>query len=469
MNDQPYVCVHAHFYQPPREDPFTNLIPDEAGAEPYRNWNERILDTCYRPNAELGNYQRISFNLGPTLSSWMASYSKDVLLKIVEEDMHNVAVNGAGNALAQPYNHTILPLSNRRDKETQIIWGIEAFRHLYGRNPQGIWLPECAVDLETLNVIAEQGIEFTILAPWQVDVPDGEATSPFRIELENGKSVIVFLYNKELSSRVSFDRQATVNADTFAEKMLAPAVKKNAADSLTIIATDGELYGHHQVFRDKFLAHLLNGSTSSRGMRITYPGLWLKNNKITRTARIIENTSWSCHHGVDRWRDHCECSVDGAWKKPLREAFNCLAEEIDNQYEQMIRGAGGNPWKMRNRYIDVMLGKVTFVDWVKDFEIGFNEKNSVRKLEHLFRAQYERQRMFTSCGWFFDRMDRIEPQNNISYAACAVWLMEQACRFEIPSAFYSLMEKAKNVNTGLTGKNLFLKAYAKYAIHESAE
>ncbi len=370
MKEQPSICVHAHFYQPPREDPFTNLIPEEPGAEPYHNWNERILETCYRPNAELGNYQRISFNIGPTLSSWMASHSRDVLTKIVEEDRHNVNENGVGNAIAQPYNHTILPLSNRRDKETQVIWGIAAFENLFGRKPQGIWLPECAVDLETLNVVAEQGIQFTILAPWQVEAAEGEQGSPYRIELENGKSVIVFLYNKELSTRVSFDKQATINADTFTEKLLIPAVSRNGLDGLTLIATDGELYGHHQIFRDKFLAHLLNGSTSSRGMRITYPALWLKENKVTRKARIIENTSWSCHHGVERWRDHCGCTANGAWKKPLREALNLLADEIDSQFEQIIFDAGGDPWEMRNRYIDVILGKNNFVDWLKNDNVS---------------------------------------------------------------------------------------------------
>lgn len=468
MTGQPSICVHAHFYQPPREDPFTNLIPDEPGAEPFRNWNERILDTCYRPNAELGNYRRISFNLGPTLSSWMASYSKDVLLKITEEDQYNSNVNGAGNAIAQPYNHTILPLSNRRDKETQVIWGIEAFKNLFGRSPQGIWFPECAVDLETLNVVAEQGVQFTILAPWQVEAPDGEEGSPYRIELENGKSVIVFLYNKELSTRVSFDKQATENADLFAERLLAPIVKKNSQDRLTIIATDGELYGHHQIFRDKFLAHLLNGSTSSRGMRITYPGLWLMGNEVTRTARVIENTSWSCHHGVERWRDQCGCTADGAWKKPLREAFNCLADEIDVQFERIIYDAGGDPWEMRNHYIDVILGKISFPEWLKNYKLLSTERISIRKLERLFRAQYERQRMFTSCGWFFDSLDRIEPQNNISYAACAVWLMEQACHFNIPYAFYAFLSKAKNENTGLSGKDQFLSAYARWSINDPA-
>lgn len=468
MTGKPNICVHAHFYQPPREDPFTNLIPDEPGAEPYRNWNERILDTCYRPNAELGNYSRISFNLGPTLSSWMASNSKDVLLKIAEADKNNVIANGVGNAIAQPYNHTILPLSKRRDKETQVIWGIEAFKHLYGRNPQGIWLPECAVDLETLNVIAEQGIQFTILAPWQVEAQEGEEGSPYRIELENGKSIIVFLYNKELSTKVSFDTQATVNADTFAEKMLVPTVKRSALDGLTIIATDGELYGHHQIFRDKFLAHLLNGSTSGRGMQITYPGLWLMENNVTRTAMIIENTSWSCHHGVERWRSNCGCTADGAWKKPLREAFNFLADEIDTQYESIIFDAGGNPWEMRNRYIDVILGRISFVDWLNSFELRTNEMITIHKLEYLFRAQYERQRMFTSCGWFFDSMERIEPQNNINYAASAVWLMEQACRFNLPYVFYSLIGKAKNDKSGLSGKDWFLSAYARCAISEPA-
>lgn len=465
MTDHPSLCIHAHFYQPPREDPFSNRIPDEPGAEPYRNWNERILETCYRPNADLGNYGRISFNVGPTLTSWMVENSKEVLGRIADEDRRNLTKHGVGNALAQPYNHTILPLSSRRDKETQVVWGIEAFKNLYGRTPQGMWLPETAVDLETLDVLAEQGIQFTILAPWQVECArDGEG-SPYRVDLENGRSIIVFTYDGELSSRVSFDGCATANADAFAENFVVPAVRKHPADSLTMIATDGELYGHHQVFRDKFLAHLVNGSTSGRGVNVTFPALWLRENPVTRTARIKENSSWSCHHGIERWRGQCGCCSGSEWKKSLRSALDLLAESIDEQFEKSLRVYNVDPWKMRNQYIDVILRKRTISDWLRSSGMQAESPNNLQKMELLFRAQYERQHMFTSCGWFFDNFDRIEPQNNINYAARAAWLMDQACGFDLPAVFTRLLEQVVSQKTGHSGKDVFLNAFTKYSRH----
>ncbi len=467
MTEHSSLCIHAHFYQPPREDPFSNRIPDEPGAEPYRNWNERILDTCYRPNAELGNYGRISFNIGPTLASWMGENSKEVLDRIIDDDRRNTALHGVGNALAQPYNHTILPLSFRRDKETQVVWGIEAFKKLYGRIPQGMWLPETAVDFETLNVLAEQRIQFTILAPWQIECSRGGAGSPYRVDLENGRSIIIFTYDGDLSSRVSFDGQATANADSFAENFLAPVVRQGSIDSLTMIATDGELYGHHQIFRDKFLAHLVNGSTSGRGMKITYPALWLKENRVTRTARLKEDTSWSCHHGIERWRGQCACSSGGAWKKPLRDAMNILAESIDQNFEKSLLEFDIDPWAMRNRYIDVILRKTTFSDWLRLTGITVGNPTNQLKLELLFRAQYERQRMFTSCGWFFENFDRIEPQNNIKYAAHAVWLMQSACGYSIPEEFTKLLDQVVSEKTGFSGKDRFLHAILKYSRHHS--
>lgn len=464
----PSLCIHAHFYQPPREDPITNRIPDEPGARPYSNWNERILDTCYRPNAELGNYSRISFNMGPTLTAWMSKSSNEVLQQIVEEDRQNILHNGVGNALAQPYNHTILPLATKRDKETQIIWGIESFKNLFGRDPQGMWLPETAVDLETLNLLAENGIQFTILAPWQIEAGGGDTGSPFRIELENGKSIIAFVYNSELSSRVSFDKQATTNADVFAEGFILPTVKNQLPDSLTLIATDGELYGHHQIFRDKFLACLVNGSTSGRGVKITYPALWLRENPVTRTARLRQNTSWSCHHGIERWRGQCGCCQGGSWKKPLREGLNALAKSIDREFERMLQPLDVDPWEMRNRYIEVILGKTSFTDWLKSRQVNL-QKASAKNLELLFKAQLERQRMFTSCGWFFDSLDRIEPQNNIKYAARAAWLMKEASKFELPEDVETLLDGAVSENTGLSAKDLFIDAYSKSLLADSSK
>jgi alpha-amylase/alpha-mannosidase (GH57 family) len=210
------LCIHGHFYQPPREDPLTGAVPEEIGAAPYRNWNERIHAECYRANAELGNFERISFNVGPTLFDWMAQHDPDTSRKIVEQDRANVRQFGVGNAIAQAYNHAIMPLATSADKRTQVAWGIADFTHRFGRKPQGMWLPETAVDIETLTIMAEQGITFTLLAPWQADAESIDPTEPYLVRLPGGRSIAVFFYHQGLSGRVSFDPALTSNADAFA-------------------------------------------------------------------------------------------------------------------------------------------------------------------------------------------------------------------------------------------------------------
>src|SRR6266511_270860 len=210
------LCIHGHFYQPPREDPLIGAIPHEAGAEPYRNWNERSHAEFYRPNAVRGNFARISFNIGPTLFCWMESYDPATYRLIVEQDGANVRRHGVGSAIAQCYNHTIMPLATRADKETQIAWGIADFTHRFRRRPQGMWLPETAVDAETLAIMADFGIEFTILAPWQAEADALDTTEPYRVNLPGGRSIAAFFYHQGLSGRVCFDSAMTTNADTFA-------------------------------------------------------------------------------------------------------------------------------------------------------------------------------------------------------------------------------------------------------------
>ena len=333
MPENRAFCIHAHFYQPPREDPFTGKIPEEAGAAPFANWNERILATCYQPNVEERNFSQLSFNLGPTLVEWMSQHAPDVLDRIVQEDALNATLYGTGNAIAQPYHHTILPLASNEDKRTQVLWGIAAFNHVFGRAPLGMWLPETAVDYESLRVLASAGIQFTMLAPWQVEVIEGE--SPYLVELGAGKSIIVFVYHGGLSSTVSFDAFATSNADAFAEFYLKPEIDRFNPNQFLLIATDGELYGHHQPYREKFLSRLLDGSSNGIGLRATYPALWMKNHQVTGRARIVENTSWSCFHGIDRWRTECDCTAGSTWKAGLREGLSLIAARIDDAFSEI--------------------------------------------------------------------------------------------------------------------------------------
>ncbi len=421
------LSIHGHFYQPPREDPISGLIPSEYGASPYRNWNERIYAECYLPNARLGNFERISFNIGPTLFSWINGFDPNYSRLIVAQDRANVQRHGVGNAIAQSYNHTILPLATYDDKVTQVEWGIADFTHRFGRKPLGLWLPETAVDLETLNILAEHGIEFTILAPWQAEGYPLDVTEPYRVALSAGKSISVFFYHQELSAGISFNPGLTINADDFVMHALLPAFlcekEERAEPQLLLIASDGELYGHHQQFRDRFLAHLVNGASSGAGIDKTYPALWLKQYPPRRWVSIREGTSWSCHHGVERWKGNCDCtSGDGRWKGYLRQAFNRLAYQVDKIYVNTLETYHIEPWKLRNTYIHAILGEVSADELICQAAGRRLETEQLSKVHLLLEAQKERQKIFTSCGWFFDDFSRIEPRNNVAYAAQAVRL-----------------------------------------------
>jgi alpha-amylase/alpha-mannosidase (GH57 family) len=456
------VCVHGHFYQPPREDPLSGLIPDELGAEPYHNWNERIHKECYQPNAEVGNFEKISFNVGPTLFQWIEAHDPVTYKQIIDQEKRNFQRYGVGNAMAQAYNHVILPLANKRDKVTQIKWGIADFEHRFNHKPLGMWLPETAVDLETLGFLADNDIKFTMLAPWQVDNSEHlKKDQPYLIKLPGNRDpMIVFLYNRELSTSVSFLSEATRNADLFAAQQVLPIFhNSSSADQLTLIASDGELYGHHKAFRDKFLSHLLNGAIHQHNLEITYPGRWLLDHKPDQFANIIEYTSWSCHHGVIRWMGECDCTQNATWKAPLRWGLQKLSEELDHHYEVFMGQYTRRKWQLRNAYIHVFLGEIDLDSLLKQYinkTLTNDEKN---KIGMILAAQYERQRIFTSCGWFFDSFHRIEPQNNIAYAAQATWLTEQVTGKSLKAYAMGLLRKVKDQRTGLRGDTVFTERY----------
>lgn len=462
-------CIHAHFYQPPREDPLTGVIPVEAGASPYTNWNQRIHAECYRPNALLGNYQRISFNIGPTLFSWMEGHDETTYRSILSQDQANYQAHGVGNALAQAYNHTILPLASYQDKVTQVTWGIADFEHRFGHKPQGMWLPETAVDLETLSVLADAGIEFTILAPWQVPGSPVNANQPYTVGLPGDRSIAVFIYNSELSGGVSFNPEMTTNADRFAANLLQPRFNSTGSQAddaqLLLIATDGELYGHHQKQREYFLAHLVNGASRSISLSPTYPGLWLRAHPPRETIEILERTSWSCHHGIARWLGDCDCNPNNSpWKTRLRSAMDRLATEIDRLYLEFTLIHIGNPWQLRNQYIRVMLGQVTATELIDD-AAGCQLPAETRLSIHLLlEAQRARQRMYTSCGWFFDDFDRIEPQNNLAAAAQAVRLVRRATGVDLQALPLDDLQQVTSHLTGLRGDQVYL-----YHLHRLAD
>jgi alpha-amylase/alpha-mannosidase (GH57 family) len=456
-------CIHAHFYQPPREDPLTGIIPPEAGAAPYSNWNERIHAECYRPNAELRNFEQISFNLGPTLGNWMQSHDARTYSKIIQQEQANYRHHNTGNAIAQAYNHTILPLASTQDKETQVAWGIADFQHRFGHQPEGMWLPETATDYETLEILARRGIKFTILAPWQAESREPDPSEPYRVRISHHQHINIFFYQRELSAKVSFDPAATINADTFAKNILSSHfnTEKTRRDEpqLILVASDGELYGHHQRQRDRFLARLVDGATSSLGIHATYPSIWLKKFPPRQEIRIREQTSWSCHHGINRWAGGCACTPGGgAWKTQLRIAFNRLAEALDWIYLDEVQPFVDDAWLLRNRYIEVMLGKVTLTALLAQLTSAKTLTSAqVQRIAILLEAQRERQRMYTSCGWFFDDFDRIEPKNNVACAAQVVRLVKLATGINLAPSLQADLSQITSARTHLHAERVLLK------------
>ncbi len=463
------LCIHGHFYQPSREDPLTGFVPPESGAYPYPNWNIRIHEHCYRPNAEMGNFGRISYDAGPTLMGWMIGYDSITFSKIVNQDRENVRRYGVGNAMAQAYHHTILPLAKRQDKEIQVYWGAAEFAYRFGHQPTGMWLPETAVDLESLEILVDHDIEYTILAPWQAAAHDLDVTQPYWVELPSGRKIAVFFFHQELSMRVSFDGGATTNADGFLRNYVLPQYRQNgyAPDEpqMIMIATDGELYGHHQPFRDKFLSYLTGQSVSAAGLDLTFPGLWLKQNPPTRTIKITEYTSWSCHHGVARWGNGCLCTPNSNWKPMLRKGLQEIGDALDAVYVQAASRLVSDPWQLLKEWIHVLQGSVSIADISAVLAGRKLDADELRQLDYLLRAQYNKQRMFTSCGWFFEDFDRIEPRNVVSFAAQAVWWTKLATGIDLSLKALNGLAQTQSWQSGLRADIVFSWQYEKARNH----
>ena len=446
---RPRLVVHGHFYQPDRVDPFTGQIPPEPSAAPFHDWNERINAECYRPNAERGNIERISYDIGPTLANWLAPADAETYRRFIAADRGpagnagGVGVAG-GNAMAQAYHHSILPLASFRDRRTEIRWGVREFELRFGRRPTGLWLPETAVDLPSLRLMAEAGITHTILAPWQSGISDVETRRPYRVTLGGGRSMVVLFFDGPLSSAVSFDPTATVDADQFIASWLGPRFAQPmtppiagagrravAAESpLVLIASDGEFYGHHQKFRDLFLQRLVGADG------VASPPTFDVVNLAAAVAEpagrpfppttIAERTSWSCHHGVARWTAECPDAADGRWKGPLRQAFDRLAAAIDLVSERLLADAiePERFWEARDAYVDVVQGAAT-PDTFATHWLGADRRPLHReRFLDLLEAQRWRLAMFASDGWFWDEPSRIETQQVLRAAARAVRIVD---------------------------------------------
>ena len=424
--NRPSLVVHGHFYQPPRLDPFTSTMPRDRTAEPAHDWNERISADCYRPNADLGNLGAISWDLGPTLAGWMQDRDRVAYQGFVDGDR-------GMNGMAQPFHHAILPLASALDRRTEIRWGLRDFAFRFGREATGMWLPETAVDLDTLRLLADAGVTYTILAPWQVDGgPSVDSRRPVRIDLGDGRSMIAVLYDAGLSTAISFDPSSTIDADVFVRERLMPPFVVDEGDddeALVVIATDGELYGHHQPFREQFLARLV-GRTAPADRPYATPALAdairAAESRGLPTVALRERTSWSCHHGVARWMADCPCVADGSWKTPLRAAFERLAGGIDSMTDDLAASLPGtpDPWQTRNAYVDVLIGATSTDAFVEEVVGARADPASVRLLIDLMDAQRWRLAMFASCAWFWEIADRIETASSLRAAIRAARLID---------------------------------------------
>ena len=468
-----YICIHGHFYQPPRENPWLETVEIQESAAPWHDWNARISAECYSRNAAsrilndegyiikiCNNYSRMSFNIGPTLLTWLEENDPLCYSSILEADRLGAKrFSGHGPAMAQVYNHIIMPLASRRDKETQVKWGIADFKKRFGRMPEGMWLAECAADTESLEVLAENGIIFTVLSPYQAQAVrvkgwgDWQDVSGARIDtrcsyvcnLPSGRSINIFFYDGELSKRIAFEGLLN-NGGDFA-RALIDTNPAHGRPVLCNVATDGESYGHHHKHGDMALAYCLECLSHSSEAQLTVYGEFLEFYPPESEVRIIENSSWSCAHGIQRWCDNCSCGngtpgYHHKWRKPLRKAMNFLRDKLAEIYE-----SGGmfiDAWDARDKYISVILDRSP--ENIDSFlrEATGRELSPEERLKALMLLEMERDSllMFTSCGWFFDEISRIEPVQIMRYAAKAIEIARLLCGVDLEPEFLKMLAEA---------------------------
>ena len=491
-----YLVVHGHFYQPPRENPWIEAIERQPSAQPYHDWNERINHECYFPNAYsrildsnnrivdiVNNYRSISFNFGPTLLSWLEEHARDVYERILQADKESQAqFGGHGAAIAQCYNHIIMPLANERDQHTQIRWGISDFRYRFKREPESIWLPETAINQKTLNILCDYPFKYIILSPYQalrvrplgateekawqnVERGNIDTRQPYRCfaRNENGekiqdKYIDIFFYHGDLAKGVSFEHLLR-NAGYLAERIEDVFNGgEGDRDKIVSIATDGETYGHHEKYGDMGLAYLLNVEAQLRDIVPTNFGAYLANHPPTMEVELKpgpngEGTAWSCAHGVGRWYRDCGCKTGGdyrwtqAWRTPLRQALDRLRDRLAILTEEIGSSLFNDVWAARDDFIQVILDRSeenveNFLNTHASHELTHKEK--IRAIK-LMEMQRQTQLMYTSCGWFFTELSGIETVQIIKYAARAIQLAESLLPgMHLEAAFLSELRKAKS-------------------------
>jgi len=491
---QRYICIHGHFYQPPRENPWLDAVETQDSARPYHDWNERVTAESYGPNAMsrildekdaivriVNNYSRISFNVGPTLLSWMEASAPEIYDAILEADRNSIVhFSGHGSAIAQAYNHMILPLSNQRDQRTQVRWGIADFERRFKRFPEGMWLPETAVDTSSLEMLAAEGIRYTILEPGQArkirrfgndapgewaDMTGGriDPSRAYRVNLPSGRSIAVFFYDGPISRAVAFER-LLARGEFLAGRLLSVFAEGRDWSQLVNISTDGETYGHHHRHGDMALAYALETIENGNAARLTNYGEYLEKHPPEWEVEIVEATSWSCAHGIERWRSDCGCSTGGdvgwnqQWRGPLRLALDHLRDAAGEIYEIEARRYFRDPWAARDLYVAVVIERTT--ETIDRF-FASNCERELTKTERIVALELcEMQRhamlMYTSCGWFFNELSGIETVQVLQYAGRVCQLAAKLSGRDVETPFLELLSVARsNIPEKGSGRDIY--------------
>jgi alpha-amylase/alpha-mannosidase (GH57 family) len=482
------IVIHGHFYQPPRENPWLEVVEVQDSAAPYHDWNERVTAECYAPNTAarrvdgrnrildiVNNFEKISFNIGPTLFAWFERHAADVHARIVEADRLSARARGGhGNAIAQVYNHMILPLATRRDKVTQVLWGLADFRRRFGREPEGMWLPETAVDTETLEVLAEAGIKFTILAPHQArrirPLGDGpwqevneriDPSRPYLWRGPRGQTLALFFYDGPISRAIAFS-DALDRGENLVARLKGGFSDDRDWDQIVHCATDGESYGHHKKFGDMALAAAIQQLEAEGDVELTNYGAFLAAHPPAWEVEIHPNTSWSCVHGIERWRSDCGCRTrpdwHQRWRAPLREALDWLRDQIDLFYEARASAYLKDPWAARDAYVNVVLdrGPATLGRFLAAHQRTSLDAAAQVETRRLLEMQRNRMLMYTSCGWFFDEISAIEPVQILKYAAMAMQYLRDLGGGHVEPEFVRRLEAAPtNASTFANGGDVY--------------